>query len=374
MFTVAHTNFISTTHLPDRFAGCLLGLALGDAMGAPREGGVAERLAWRVLGRTPDGRMRWTDDTQMTLALSESLIAQQGLVLDDAALRMARAHQWRRGYGPGAAKVLARIRRGEPWPSASRSVYPDGSYGNGGAMRVAPLALWFAPDAAAVWQAARDSAAITHAHEAAQWGAGAMALAVRTALLSGSVSAALSPDVFWRRWQLSVAAQKNQAGGHAYHHELQWVNEQLAGAASAAPHGLKFSAAGQAVAQPDGQTRRPGAQLAPSPREVQQHLGCDVAAQRSVITAIYLAARFMQQPFEVLLQFGLQLRGDVDTVLAMAGAIWGAARGRQALPQARLHQLEAAEHIEATARQLAALCEDAAAREAVLQPTAADAV
>ena len=352
MLTVAHTNFMSTTHLPDRFAGCLLGLALGDAMGAPREGGVAERLAWRVLGRTPDGRMRWTDDTQMTLALSESLIAQQGLVLDDAALRMARAHQWRRGYGPGAAKVLARIRRGEPWPSASRSVYPEGSYGNGGAMRVAPLALWFAPDAAAVWQAARDTAAITHAHEAAQWGAGAIALAVRTALLGGS---ALSPAAFWHRWQLSLAAQKNQAGGQAYHHELHWANERLNGAVGAAPDGPKFRSAGQSVAQPDGQTQRPSAQLLPNPPDVQQHLGCDVAAQRSVITAVYLAARFMQQPFEALLQFGLQLHGDVDTVLAMAGAIWGAARGHSALPLARLGQLEAAERIEATARQLAAL-------------------
>ncbi len=365
---------MSTTHLSDRFAGCLLGLALGDAMGAPREGGVAERLAWRVLGRTPDGRMRWTDDTQMTLALSESLIAQQGLVLDDAALRMARAHQWRRGYGPGAAKVLARIRRGQPWQSASRSVYPNGSYGNGGAMRVAPLALWFAPDAAAVWQAARDTAAITHAHESAQWGAGAMALAVRTALLGESGGAALSPAAFWHRWQLSLAAKPNQAGGHAYHHELQWANEQLNGSVCAAPHGPKFSAAGQGLAQPDGQSRRPGAQLAPSPRDVQQHLGCAVAAQRSVITAIYLAARFMAQPFEALLQFGLQLPGDVDTVLAMAGAVWGAAHGRQALPTAHLHQLEAAEHIEATARQLAALCGDAAAREAVPQPKAADAV
>ena len=343
---------MSTTHLSDRFAGCLLGLALGDAMGAPREGGAAERLAWRVLGRTPDGRMRWTDDTQMTLALSASLIAQQGLVLDDAALRMARNHQWRRGYGPGAAKVLARIRRGEPWPSASRSVYPNGSYGNGGAMRVAPLALWFAPDAAAVWQAARDSAAITHAHEAAQWGAGAVAMAVRTALLGGT---ALSPDVFWHRWQLSLAAQKNQAGGHAYHHELRWANEWLKGAEGAVSNGPNLSSTGQDFTQQDGQALQASASQAPSPREVQQQLGCDVAAQRSVITAIYLAARFKQQPIEALLQFGLQLRGDVDTVLAMAGAIWGAAHGRQALPTARLRQLEAAEHIEATARQLAAL-------------------
>ena len=352
---------MSTTHLPDRFAGCLLGLALGDAVGAPREGGVAERLAWRVLGRTPDGRMRWTDDTQMTLALSESLIAQQGLVLDDAALRMARAHQWRRGYGPGAAKVLARIRRGQPWQSASRSVYPNGSYGNGGAMRVAPLALWFAPDAAAVWQAARDSAAITHAHEAAQWGAGVMALAVRTALLGESGGVALSPAAFWHRWQLSLAAQQNQAGGHAYHRELHWANVRLNGAEDAASNVHKLCSTGQDLTQQDGQTLQPSASQAPSPREVQQHLGCDVAAQRSVITAIYLAARFMQQPFETLLQFGLQLRGDVDTVLAMAGGIWGAAHGHQALPQARLRQLEAAERIEATARQLAALCERGAA-------------
>lgn len=86
-----------------------------------------------------------------------------------------------------------------------------------------------------------------------------------------------------------------------------------------------------------------------------QHLGCEVAAHRSVITAIYLAARFMRQPFDALLNFGLQLRGDVDTVLAMAGAIWGAAHGRQALPQARLRQLEAAEHIETQTHALAAL-------------------
>lgn len=50
----------------DQFAGCLLGLALGDALGAPFEGGLLERLAWRFLGRTAAGHARWTDDTQMT--------------------------------------------------------------------------------------------------------------------------------------------------------------------------------------------------------------------------------------------------------------------------------------------------------------------
>ena len=349
---------MTTLNLPDRFAGCLLGLALGDATGAPREGGVAERLAWRLLGSTADGRMRWTDDTQMTLALTESLIANQGLVLDDAALRMARAHQWRRGYGPGAAKVLARIRRGEAWQSANRRVYPDGSYGNGGAMRVAPLALWFAPDAAAVWQAARDTAAITHAHDEAQWGAGAVALAVRSALLvSATSSHGPLPHEIWHQWQLSVDAQQNQAGSDAYRQKMRWVNDQLHAAdlRSSEPMAGDFGGFSQHATKLNDRARRATSGL-PSPREVQQQLGCDVAALRSVITAIYLAVRFMQQPFDALLAFGLQLRGDVDTVLAMAGAIWGAARGRHDLPEARLRQLEAAERIEALAHGLAATC------------------
>lgn len=57
----------------DRFEGCLLGLALGDALGAPFEGGAIERIAWRFLGKTRSGRMRRTDDTQMSLDLAEVL-------------------------------------------------------------------------------------------------------------------------------------------------------------------------------------------------------------------------------------------------------------------------------------------------------------
>lgn len=46
----------------DQFAGCLLGLALGDALGAPFEGGWLERVLWWLIGITRDGAMRWTDD------------------------------------------------------------------------------------------------------------------------------------------------------------------------------------------------------------------------------------------------------------------------------------------------------------------------
>jgi ADP-ribosylglycohydrolase len=55
--------------------------------------------------------------------------------------RFARSYRWSRGYGPGAARLLKRIARGQDWESASVSVYPSGSYGNGGAMR-APPSIW----------------------------------------------------------------------------------------------------------------------------------------------------------------------------------------------------------------------------------------
>ena len=53
----------------ERYRGCLVGLAMGDALGAPYEGGVLERAVWRLLGRTRAGELRWTDDTQMSLDL-----------------------------------------------------------------------------------------------------------------------------------------------------------------------------------------------------------------------------------------------------------------------------------------------------------------
>ena len=89
---------VASPLLAEQFQGCLLGLALGDALGAKSEGGAAERMAWRMLGRTRTGRLRWTDDTQMTLDLAESLLAHGTLDPDDLARRFAQSYRWSRGY------------------------------------------------------------------------------------------------------------------------------------------------------------------------------------------------------------------------------------------------------------------------------------
>lgn len=295
---MSHTRSLSV----DQFAGCLLGLALGDALGAPFEGGWLERVLWWLIGTTRDGAMRWTDDTQMSLDLAEALLANSALEADDLAQRFARSYHWSRGYGPSAAKLLKRIARGQPWQQACTSVYPSGSYGNGGAMRAPVLALYFAqPEALS--QAVQTATRITHAHPLGIEGAQLVAHATAAAL-RGATPAEL----------LAAAA------AHAQQPEFQ--------------QRLQCATAWLSAATP------------PSASQVARQLGNGIQASTSCVTAIYLAARFLGQPFIELHAFTRQVGGDVDTLGAMSGAIWGAARGQSALPTAWQQKLEQRERLE----------------------------
>ena len=287
--------------------GALLGLALGDTLGAPYEGGPLARGLWVMLGRTPDGLPRFTDDTQMSLDLAESLLACNGLQQGDLARRFAASYRWRRGYGPGAARLLRRIRAGMPWQQASRSVYPQGSWGNGAAMRAAVLALWPYPGLADLQQAAEQQAEITHAHPQGMAGAVLVAVATR-ALMHPQAHAAQA-----------LAAVQAHVPEPAFAPALQQ--------------------AAQWLAQGD----------APTPRSVARTLGNGITARTSCVTALYLALRHLDKPFEALLRFAIACRGDTDTIAAMAGALWGAWRGASALPALRLEQQN---RLERAARQL----------------------
>lgn len=150
--------------MEDRTVGSMLGLSLADALGARYEGGALGAVVWWALGGMGSGGLRWTDDTQMALGLARSLVARGGLDPDHLAATWAADADWTRGYGGGARKMLARIRGGEDWRAANRAVFPDGSFGNGAAMRIAPLALWFGADGPALVDAARLASSITHAH------------------------------------------------------------------------------------------------------------------------------------------------------------------------------------------------------------------
>ncbi|MDH3451320.1 MAG: ADP-ribosylglycohydrolase family protein [Gammaproteobacteria bacterium] len=294
----------------DRVLGAVLGLALGDAFGAPHEGGVLERALWAVLG-TRNGKRRWTDDTQMTIDVIESLLACRHIDQDDLARRFAQSYRWSRGYGPGAANVLKRIRNGVYWESAALAAFPGGSFGNGGAMRAPVVGLFYAADSDDdLAGAASDVAAITHAHPLGREGAMLIALATATAFNDvGSLE--IITRLRHRCESREYAERIGKAGA--------WLER------------------GDII----------------SPRRLAAELGNGIAAIASCPTAVYVALAFRERPFDELLEFTIAMGGDVDTIAAMASAIWGAARGFSQLPRARLQQLEQQERLERLAQALA---------------------
>lgn len=298
-----------STALEDRCVGCFLGLALGDAFGAPYEGGPLERLLWRLIGRTHSGERRFTDDTQMSLDLAETLIERGEVDQDDLAQRFAKSYRWSRGYGPGTAKLLKRIRRGRNWQTASRSVYPQGSFGNGAAMRAPVVGIFHATTPELVGEAARDSAVITHAHP----------LAVHATVLIATATAAILR-------QSSIDAVIATTRSCCQHGPLK---ERL----DIADSWLQ-------------------SQNAAAPKEVRRHLGNRSTALDSTVTALYVGLRFQRRPWAELMTFVATCGGDADTIGAIASALWGAANGRSTLPEEALAQLEQRQRLEDIADRL----------------------
>jgi ADP-ribosylglycohydrolase len=162
----------------------LEGLALGDAFGEmffqPQAAG------WLKERQLPPERWYWTDDTHMALSILENL-AQHGRIEQDA-LAQAFAARFReepwRGYAGGAVRLLRAVDGGQDWREVAPAIFPGGSYGNGGAMRAAPIGGFFAGDPERAAVEARRSAVVTHAHPEGQ--AGAMAVAAAAAIAATS--------------------------------------------------------------------------------------------------------------------------------------------------------------------------------------------
>ncbi len=149
----------------NRLQGLAVGAAVGDALGMPLEFGPARPLdnLEREMRRGRLAAGAFTDDTEMALALAESLLAARPLNPVDLAQRFVAWHQ----TGPAdvgiqTSNVLSRIAAGEPWPQASEAL-PD-SAGNGSVMRCWPVALVFWNDLPALIRDSALQSRVTHAH------------------------------------------------------------------------------------------------------------------------------------------------------------------------------------------------------------------
>lgn len=267
-----------------QYVGCFLGLAIGDAYGAPYEGGLLERLLWRMIGTTSKGKLRYTDDTQMSIDLARSFLENHGIHQAHLAQTFAQSYRWSRGYGPSAGRLLKKIRGGAHWYDVNRLKYKEGSLGNGAAMRAPIMALCYPNDYQALAKHLVLASEITHAHPLAIEGAQLIAFVTVCAL--NDVPAADIAEGLLAQCQSDVYKAKVQQC-------------------------LLLLQQSDTVAM----------------RKVAATLGNGMTATESCVTAVYFALKYLDCCFDDLIRSVLHIKGDVDTIAAMACAIWGAANG-----------------------------------------------
>jgi ADP-ribosyl-[dinitrogen reductase] hydrolase len=283
--------------IADRITGSVLGLALGDAVGAPFEG----RRAVEVPDPIPAMELPWmglppgstTDDTAMARNLVRSLAARGEFDSDDL---VARHLEWFRSGPPDidafTRRVLSRVDQGEDAFEAARSVWeergPEVSAGNGSVMYCAPLGLAYADRAEELAEVAPKLSALTHYDERCR--TAVLAVTVATAALArgqsseGAVAAALTAVV-------------DRGGGE----ELEYL--------------VEMAGVGRRIDGPDQ-----GFCLFTAGVALQSLLGTG--------------------NFEIEVSRVVALGGDTDTNAAVAGAILGALVGENGLPRPWFDRLQ----------------------------------
>ncbi|MFI7062978.1 ADP-ribosylglycohydrolase family protein [Kribbella sp. NPDC050124] len=323
-----------------RIRGCLLGGAIGDALGAPVEfdsgrsivAAHPDRLRTFVSGSAgwPPGTI--TDDTQMTLFTIEGLIragvrTDRGIGFTVAVVHHAydrwldtqtlpgpsgerdgwlQGEQWlyaRRAPGNTCLSALTTARKGEPKIEQFGAPAENDSKGCGGVMRVAPFGLlpstWFERDW--VFDAAADAAGYTHGHPTGKLASGALAVIVREICEGADLNTALD----------AAAAVLTQRPRH-----------EETSAALAAARKLAATAPGH------------------GPVTVEQ-LGGGWVAEEALAIGVYAALAYPEpEQFLDALALSVTHTGDSDSTGAICGNILGALHGETALPPELVFAIE----------------------------------
>ena len=299
--------------LHPKFLGAMIGSALGDAIGEMAfrrmgEAGLRERIARADV-------LVYTDDTAMAIGLAES-ITQVGRLdqrhLGDTFRSNFNREPWR-GYASGPPTVFAKVESGGmSYAEAARSLFRgQGSFGNGAAMRVAPMGLFF-HDAPDLYEQVRASVTVTHAHPIGVDGAAVLAKAVAQAVR-------LDP-------------------GEAF--PFEEFSQGVIDFARTPEIREKMVLARDLVVQ----------DVLPS--DAARRLGRSVAVHESMPFAVY---SFLRHPrsFEGCLFCAILNGGDRDTLGAMACGVSGAYLGIEAISLAWRAKIENRQQIEGLASKLA---------------------
>lgn len=239
----------------------------------------------------------------MTIGLAESLVAVGNFDGPDLARRFADNFEGHRGYGPGAYRVLMALRGGAAWDEAANGLFGgQGSFGNGAAMRVAPVGVLYHDNLPRLRRIAEQQATITHTHVLGKQGA---------------------------VWQAAAVAGATRLDPAQDFDALAFLDDVTA---TVGPLELWY---GEAVSD----IRRLLADPPHSHEAVAEVLGNGIEAHESVPAALY-AFLANHDSFAEAVFYAVSLGGDADTIGAMTGAIAGAYHGASAIPQEWLAALE----------------------------------
>lgn len=280
----------------ERALASLRGLSVGDALGS--QFFVPSNYPLLKRRELPPGPWQWTDDTEMGASVV-AVLAGHGRIDQDALARsFAERHDFDRGYGPAVNRMLRLIREGGDWRELAAGLFNgQGSWGNGAAMRIAPLGAWYAEDPEQATRQAEVSAYTTHQHREAVVGAMAVAAA---ASLAAAPAGPPTPEALLDG---VVALVPRSAVGAGLRRARDMLDYDDAGTVAAV-------------------------------------LGCGrrTSAHDTVPFALWSAARALGD-FERGFWTTAQVGGDVDTTCAIVGGVVSAARAG-APPERWLAQTE----------------------------------
>lgn len=282
-------------HRRDRVTGCLLGGALGDALG-----GTCENQPIPILP-AQDAVLALSDDTQLTIATCEAIVAAQAASPERIAAAFAALFRQRRIRGLGAStfKALQELAAGAHWALAGSK--GERSAGNGPATRIAPLAFVLDPSDAAARQTIRDICRITHHNDEAYCGAVAVLGAIRQAITG------------------------NWSGGTGLLHKVASILPDCAVRDRLVEMSLSY------------------AEL--SLNEMARRYGTSGYVVESVPFALAASERLNELGFRSLVEAVIQAGGDTDSIASIVGQVCGTCVGQRAIPKDWLNRLREREHL-----------------------------
>lgn len=298
-----------------------MGVAVGDALGMPTEGYTAREISSkfgqvREMMQAPEGHFhsglsagQFTDDTEETLLLAESLIEASGFSADRFAEKLAAwGAAWtlderlNSGVGFATRCAVENMIAGTAWQQSGLAIPTCGS-----AMRAAPIGLLYNFDLNIVKSYADLQSLPTHTSTAA-----------RAAAVAVAVGVALSLNGFSKEMILRSAVSQASRLDAYFAERLLWV----------------------------------GTLLDLQPEDALGMIRNSPLASETVPAAFYCFLRFEPQEALIMAASG---GGDTDSIASIAGSLFGASSGSSWIPESWLAALEGRERIEDAARGLSEL-------------------